>query len=188
MAGSSVMPTLLAIDPGIRGCGCSFFLDSTLYACTYVKNPLKEGAGPFESAQVAFAVKKWFEGVHRGASLDRLVLEMPQTYAGRAAKGDANDLFPLAAIDGALAALFSESKVTSTVAHGWKGGVPKGDLDENKIIRDRVETRLSPAERGIFDSMIGSMAKALSHNVIDAVGIGLWGLGRFDRHRVIARE
>lgn len=52
-------------------------------------------------------------------------------------------------------------------ASAWKGSVPK------KIHNSRVLALLSASERAILSSK--------DHNMIDAVGLGLWALGRMGR-------
>lgn len=115
------------------------------------------------------------------AVVNTLVVEWPQFYGGRAARGDANDLLPLAALDGALAASFSGATVIAVRPHQWKGSVPKPASARGKyIIRYRVQVRLSEEERR---RITWPTAGKLSWDVADAIGIGLWHLGRFDRKR-----
>ncbi len=57
----------------------------------------------------------------------------------------------------------------------WKGGVPK------KIHNERVLAKLTPAELNLFRAFMRHIPKGKWHNVIDAIGIGLFDLGRMGR-------
>jgi hypothetical protein len=171
---------LLSIDPGVRGCGCALFRDGKLVAAAYVKNSAKKGNSPFECVGMAIEVKSW-TSIYVDSSreaLDRLVLEFPQTYGGRAAKGDANDLFPLAAIDGAIVALFPRADVTSYFPREWKS-----NMDPDALIA-RVKGRLTPEEH----VRVELPAPSLQHNVWDGVGVGLCFLGRLAPKKIFARS
>ena len=113
-----------------------------------------------------------------------LIAEWPQVYqrGGGRTRGDANDVIPLAGVGCALAACFPTINAKEVSPHEWKGQVPK------EAIAARVESRLSEAERAAYDAGLAAVAPSLRHNVSDAVGIGLWGLGRFERRRVVSRE
>ncbi len=181
---------ILSIDPGARGAGAALWYRGELFAAAYVKNPLKKGIGPREAARLALAIEDWeaslptFDGLVDGGAEDSaaepelLVLEWPQTYGGRSTRGDTNDLFPLAALDGALAAIFEGSEIRAPTPHAWKNNIPKPlKLSEPYIIRERAEARLSEAERSRI-----VWPKNVKHtwDVADALGLGLWALGRFD--------
>lgn len=187
---------LLSIDPGARGCGCALWRDGKLTAAKYVKNPADKGLGPSVARDMAHMVKAWvcdhvrtwdhrFVGAFE-LVLDKVILEWPQTYSGRAAKGDTNDLFTLAAVDGAIAALFPLAKVEHYVPHQWKGSVSKPDkVSQPYIIETRVRDRLSAEELACID-WPGN--KKFCLDVTDAIGVGLHALGRFERKRAYARE
>lgn len=172
------MRIYLSVDPGIRGCGCAIFVDGELRAAAYVRNPDKTGAGPGECQAMAQAIRDWFVACSNYV-LNILVLEWPQTYGGRAKRGDANDLFPLAGVDAALAANFPAANVTHYLPREWKGTV---DPD---VMIERIQGRLAPHE--LLRVELPS-AKSLEHNVWDAVGIGLKYLGRLERQRKFSRE
>lgn len=178
------MSHVIAVDPGIRGCGISRFTDGKLTWCAYMLNPVDKGAGVVAAVAMAKALE------HCIWPRSFVLVEWPQTYGGRAAKGDANDLFPLAGVDAAICMIAQMNGCTyeNVTPHEWKGSVPKGANNENAIIRNRVESRLDQHELAVFHDSVDGMAKKYGHNVIDAVGIGLHAVGRFDRKRVIARE
>lgn len=181
---------LLAIDPGLRGCGAVLFEDGVLRAAAYVRGEGVPEVLLMLARATALGVERWVVeriderlpslfGVRE--AVDRLVLELPQTYGGRASRGDANDLIALAAVDGAIAALFPLASVQAVRPHEWKGSVPKPKSARGKyIVQERVWERLSAEERG---RVVWPKAEKLKWDVADAIGIGLWALGRFERKR-----
>lgn len=154
---------LVSIDPGVRGCGCALWIDGVLYAAAYVA-PAKAPSLPEAITAMVDAVHDW---IPVGSEL---VIEFPQTYRGRAAKGDTNDLLAVAAVAGAIIALNGSGKFVSP--HTWKGSVPKKTAAGVNIIKERCLKRLSPEEI----SKIRLPSKSLHHNVYDGVFLGLWWL------------
>jgi hypothetical protein len=118
---------------------------------------------------MASALEAWIDPFFR----DMAVVERPQVYT--VGKGDPNDLVPLAGIGAAFASRFDRFKWY--LPKEWKGQLPKGIAFEKRIL-DRLDT-LEIAE--IIP------AGSLTHNIYDAIGIGLHHLGRFQRRRVFAR-
>ena len=160
---------ILCVDPGIRGCGVALFDsdDRRLARCAYVKNPARSGGGPREAACMGAAV---FNAVHEPARF--VVVEWPQVYAQGKQKGDQADLLSLAAVDGAIVGAFGLSEAASVLPRVWKGQVPK------EIMVSRILLRLTDGERGIFEACTREVPKSLRHNVVDAIGIGLFTVGR----------
>lgn len=173
------MSRLLAVDPGIRGCGFSFFNDGRLVAAAYVKSIERRGNRAHEAVQMARSVLDVFKYTE---APNELAVEWPQVYASRIRAGvtkeDPNDLLALTAVDAAIAALLNVP-VTSYFPAEWKGQLTK------EACRQRIETRLSDDELRTADAAARE-AKSLDHNMWDAIGIGLHHLGRFARRRVIA--
>jgi hypothetical protein len=137
---------------------------------------------------VAEAVKEWAYNVDNVypetgitktmRDVDQLALEFPTTYSGRSSEGNTNALFPLAAIDGALAALFPYAELMHYLPSQWKSNV---DAD---VMIERIKGKLTAKEH----TRTKLPAKSLQHNVWDGIGVGLKFLGRLDRQRVFARE
>ncbi len=100
--------------------------------------------------------------------VSELVLEVPQVYRQGLQKGDPADLIELAGVDGALAALITAGKTTGYLPQRWKGQVPK------EIHHKRILAKLSETEKAAIEPTPAS----LLHNVYDAIGIGLFHLGR----------
>lgn len=101
-----------------------------------------------------------------------LVVEKPQVYRASRSKADPNDLIFLAMRAGVLInfyCLYTENILTPTPAE-WKGQTPKS------VSERRTRKLLTPEETRVLAGC--GVSAALLHNVIDAVGIGLWALGR----------
>lgn len=98
----------------------------------------------------------------------KVVCEFPVIYPGHRGKGSGNDLLTVARIAGKLTGFAENPEFVAPKT--WKGNVPK------KIMLDRIFLRLSAEERKIIDAL--KAPKAEKHNAIDAIGIGLWKLGR----------
>jgi len=175
------MTDTLAVDPGIRGCGVALFIEGKLLEATYIKNPVKKGNDPEVSANMAYEVFAWYcTQIEKFPVIDiELLLEKQQTYGGKAARGDANDLFPLAAINGALVAYIKSRRTISYFPREWKGNV------NADIMIERIKSRLTTEE---MSTVMLTSAKSLHHNIWDAVGIGLYHLCRLEKTRIIHRE
>lgn len=170
--------SLLAVDPGIRGCGVAAFDGGRLLHAAYVKSRYATGNRAEEAADMARAVARWCSDL--ALSPRELVVEWPRVYADMIRRGskhvagkDPNDLLPLAGVDGALAALFVGCRATSYAPSEWKGQMPK------EVCHARTRLRLDSAEVVIY---VG-LTKVLDHNARDAVGLGLHHLGRLAPRR-----
>lgn len=146
--------TTLTIDPGIHACGWALFKGKDLHECGWAK---ALAGGPISSCRTMV--------IPAFMSADTVVIEHPRVFK-REAKGDVEDLILVAGIMGGL--LADEGRLVEYVYPVvWKGSVPK------KIMLDRIHSRLRPDELERIPD-IG----AKTHNVSDAVGIGLWKVGR----------
>lgn len=159
------MPTLLSIDLGIRGCGVALFNNDTLLNANYIKNPRGTGNDLFVCRAMAKAIIDEYGDNHD------LAIEYPQIYKDKFSKGDNNDLLPLASIAGALVTLSNCVSVVQFKPKEWKGQLPKDASHE------RIFQRLTLGE---CERINGAVPKTLLHNVYDAIGIGLYALGRFN--------
>lgn len=166
---------LLALDPGIRGCGVAFFQDGELQTGMYVPNPAARGNGPEEVRQMVAAVK-YYLLPRCTLGLDELVIEWPQVYSTSRGK-DPNDLLPLVGIGCGLACVFPRAYAVRYLPREWKSTMAKGAAFEKRVL-----DRLGTDERQFI-----SGPRSLLHNVYDAIGLGLFHLGRFKPARVFAR-
>jgi hypothetical protein len=98
------------------------------------------------------------------------IVEAPRIYGRRQWKGDPNDLIKVALLAGMALAALSQHCIPEIVYPSvWKGQRPK-DVDNKYTLE-----LLSETERVYIEN---SFPKSKLHNVIDAIGIGLWKLGR----------
>ncbi len=158
---------LLAVDPGIVRAGFALFGSQRLIKAGTVRVS-DEGNVLERAARMARAIKKCV-----GRTKVELVVEWPQVYqrvAGKT-KGDPNSLLPLAAVCGALATSIDDVRIVRPFE--WKGQVPKKTRGGANPIKLRVERRLT-------DSELAAIPPKMAHDGYDAIGIGLWALGRFD--------
>jgi hypothetical protein len=157
------MTVLLAVDPGLRGCGAALFFDGALTFAHYVRNPNREDRGPAAWRDMAEAVRLFAQG----RLIDALVLEVPQVYTR--GKGDPGDLVELAGVDGAILGRLMPVQQYGYKPREWKGSVPKD------IHHARVRKTLTEAERQILEN---SAPASLRHNVLDAIALGKWWLAQ----------
>lgn len=99
----------------------------------------------------------------------RIVIEKPHTGKTRAR---AKDIITLAVRAGEAGGLMK--KVTGVTPeyiepNRWKGQLPK------KRCNEIVEGKMLPEEMEILNKI---KKKATRHNILDAIGIGLWAIGR----------
>lgn len=97
-----------------------------------------------------------------------LYIEVPRIYPGsNSKKGDLNDLLDLSLMAGRI--IGANSPVTTIFPAEWKRQVPKD------VMVERIKSFLTPEERLRVEL---PTAKSKHHNVWDAVGIGLYAVGR----------
>jgi hypothetical protein len=127
---------------------------------------------------MAFAVRTYLGPLFIGASGQHeafAALEVPQVYQGSKQLGDPDDLLQLAGVVGAIASLGFRGSVDGVAPREWKGTI-KPD-----IVIARVQAILTPEETARVEL---PTAKGLQHNVWDAVGIGLYTVGRYPPKRI----
>ncbi len=140
---------ILAIDPGADA-GWSLFAGKILVGCGL-------GAPP-------------------AGDIGRVVIERPMIYPGARQKARPADIIKLAVRAGEAGGVYGR-------AHGlepeyvepakWKGG----SIDKN-IHHPRIWAKLSPDEQAIVSNAARGIAPSKRHNVLDAIGIGLYAVGR----------
>ena len=170
------MTTLIAVDPGLRGCGVAAGIDKQVTAAAYVIS----GADPTDRraylwGEMAVAVRAWalYNGM-AGRDECQLVIELPQVYKASHQRGqkigtNPQDLIELAAVVGGITERLN-LKTTVYLPAEWKGQVPKS------IVHDRARARLSPTELVVVQK--GLPRASLAHNVWDAVSLYLRHVGR----------
>lgn len=165
------MSTLVTIDPGLRHCGLAVFRDGVLRAAYLVRL----GADDAQTAAARFALATQVFSL--AGHPDRLVIELPRIYPAARQKGDQNDLIQLATVAGAVVGRVLARHVEFIYPRTWKGTI------NADVMTERITERLTADE----STRVEKCPASLSHNVYDAIGIGLHVLGRLEPRRVIAR-
>lgn len=173
--------SLLAIDPSIRSSGVALFEGGCLRASNVIKLSTRGDAGA-RCMRMANEILIWTAS-HELECPRTLVLEWPQIYRSVKSKGDPNDLIGLAGVSMAVAGLLHYSlmsndekvlEIKTFKPSEWIGQTPKSARVE------RLRGRFSEKELHIFNSTRSS------HDAVDAMGIGMFSLGRFDRRRIFS--
>jgi hypothetical protein len=145
---------LLAIDPG-KATGWAYFKDDRLWACGVLKfDPMTDITEELDFGP------------------EQVVIEKPRIYDPRQWKGDPNDLIEVAIIAGYVGGAVYCSKFPKWITpQEWKGNRPK-EVDHRHTM-----SLLSTEEKEVIKETKGVL-KSQKHNMIDAIGIGLWYLRR----------
>lgn len=144
---------LLSIDPGKSHYAWAIWTDAdSLHSCGRQYPWKRNGSIP-------------------NGQFKHLVIELPQIYRQSRWKGDPNDLIQVALTVGALESRIPHQDSLLVHPHDWKGSTPKN------IMEGRILDRLSDKEKIIFQEGVQRLGTK-KHDVVDAVGIGLWALLR----------
>jgi hypothetical protein len=179
----------VSVDTGLNGCGvAAFYKDGSLRWAGYVRSgvspqrPIGERVLAM-AAEVEQALQK--HCTYNG----HLVVEIMQSYRGGAQGGDQNDLISLSLVGGAIAGLLRDPLPTFYKPRDWKGTMKANPCARRIIGRLNAEERENVENLAKFETMLtiaearGEDVGGTDHNTIDAVGIGLKALGRFDARR-----
>lgn len=101
------------------------------------------------------------------------VVEIPQVYDYSKSKGNPNQLIRLAFDSARACSAISEADPWQVTPNQWKGQTPKG------IVEKRVREALYSTEVLALHCGLDTCRKSWHHNIIEAVGIGLWFIKRF---------
>lgn len=159
---------LLAVDTALRASGVALF-DShgTLLCADTVVNDVGRGAEAW--VNVAASIRAYVQA-RTTTIVQRVIVEEMQVYSRSKSKADPDDLLQNQGVAGALCGWYAAmgAAVLSVKPAAWKGQVPKD------VVTARVRRRLTAPElEVVFDK------SATQHNALDAVGIGLWAVGRW---------
>jgi len=145
---------MIAIDPG-KWSGWALFFHGKLQA-----------AGVLSEATILDKppMVEWAPAV--------AVIEIPRAYPLGKGKGDPQDLIKLAILAGDLRGFYRRHGLHTELVEPrrWKGTVPKD------IHGERVLGALAPDEAAILPTL----PKSKRHNMVDAIGLGLWWLEKED--------
>lgn len=172
------MSILVSIDPDTVKPGIAIFRGDTLVdaRAELVDNALAYVAGFLSAAD--------------NPPARRLVIEMPQQYRG---VGRVKDFLKLASVVGRFeqAAFAAGAGFLSVDPRKWKGGtVPKAPMSRRiwRELCDFEQRRvqgISVKQREALGGEHGrGVASGAASEITDAIGIGLWALGRLGKHRI----
>lgn len=158
---------LVSIDPGASSSGFAVFNNGSLVEARNVSNDVIRASL-----------------VHYLDFGDGLVVEMPQTYGGRAAgRSDANVLLDIAREIGTFEAqaIRAHAKTVFMTPREWKGQVPK-DIMCRRVwgrlsLVERAVCRISKMARSRLCNAAGAVPESATHP-LDAAGLGMKVLGR----------
>jgi hypothetical protein len=158
------MSDVIAVDPGARGVGWSLFRGGVLLGCGWAE-PEWEGRKDSEHfRRVAWAFRKAIGPVTEGSFYHEKM-----AYRGSAAYA-AGDLIDLSLVTGCCIGVLPESfEVHGVTPAQWKGQTSK------VVNHARTMKSLSSGEARTMDLLKFARRK---HDVMDAVGIGLWACKR----------
>lgn len=165
------MSALVAVDPGLRACGAALYVDGALCAAAYVaSHSTAKGAPAWHAMAHAVHNRVWQDWK---VYPNRFLVEHMQVYTGQPVPSA--DLLDVQSVSAMLCNMFwsqCEGAVQAVLPATWKGQVPK------HIHHARVLKELSPAETVVLQKGFLGVRKDLQHNVLDAVALGLYGVGR----------
>jgi hypothetical protein len=183
---------MISLDPAFglhSSVGVAHWRNGKLVGCARLRlEPISEKEAQNESdgarcQRMGRTVLNWID--MRKAVPRTYVYEWPQVYRAARSPGDPNDLIGLAAVGASvgmgLQLLMAQRNLGLTILTQrpceWAGQLPKvksGDPWKSQR-GQRIAVRITPDEREVIPR---------SHDAMDAVGIGLYSLGRFERRRV----
>lgn len=158
------MSTLIAVDPGTRFTSVAVFEDRRLARVNAFKSELP--SLPDRINNMVTSCADWLDRWP-----DTVLVEVPRVYPDQHKKVDPEDLISLSLVAGAFLVLGDKSKMVRPSE--WKGQMPK------EVCQRRIEKILTLEELRISQWVVGQFPPDLQHNLWDAIGIGLYGVGRF---------
>lgn len=157
--GADVLMLHLYIDPGKFHAGAALFERSLLVKAdvlfTKTQNPAQACKELADEALRMVGAQK----------VDKIACERPSVWTQGGGRGNPNHLLDLMATNGAIFDAVPADWRTYITTNDWKGQVPKS------VMEIRIRKRLGEEETRV-------LGLVSDHNAIDAVGIGLWDLGR----------
>lgn len=159
------MSVLVSYDPGLREAGIALFHGKVLHRAALLRNPVEKLRGPSAWRAMAKEAAKWV-----GGPVDVAVVEMMQVYGGKWAANPA-DLMQLVGVDGAVCMSIDAKAYVDYLPRSWKGQVPQATYAK------RIDALLKKTGES---EAVEECPASLRHNVLHAVGLGLFHLGRIN--------
>jgi hypothetical protein len=158
---------LLSLDPGkVSGFAVFDLRTAWLVACGLSSNDAK-----------------YFYKIFTSYRVTHTIAELPEVYRPKHSKGNPNDLIPLAVECGILGGLAYAFGVQTknqclVLPKKWKGQLPK------RVTKKRFQNQMNRTERAVTEAASRLIPgpttgkNSLHHNMWDALGIGLYGIGK----------
>lgn len=159
---------VLSVDPGLQGTGAAFFKKGFLWDATTLEVPSRYRMWdwPVRADYLVNLLLDW-SGVRNTILPDlvTVVVEYPgfQGGAARQMGWQTGDLQKLTYLVGLMSGRFYRCDFWPVPVPMWKGQLPKS------VTEERIKKRLTKEEA----------LNPISNHAWDAVGIGLWAMGRF---------
>lgn len=165
------MSDVIAFDPATRkqaaAMGWSRFHNRELSCC-----------GQIEAAEFVAALKPGGPplpaGLRPGGVKLSVAVERPRWFPNRR-DIDANDILDLSVMVGRIEAayLICGAEVELVPPRDWKGTV-RYDISNRRVL-----AALYPQEKALVPRKPRATKEPYDHNILDAIGLGLWKVGRF---------
>ena len=178
---------LLALDPGLRSPGIALFDSGALQFADRIRVP-DFSVSPTGARWLLVATQILDALIRRGEDdlIDTIIFECPQVYTREKSKGDPNHLVSIAGVAACLVGMLAcnNPQILSPHPGEWIGQLAKTCHVCKKNLKKcpeckgsawstprgrRIRSRLSDAELALVPDQ---------NDAIDAVGLGLWSLGR----------
>lgn len=150
----------VAVDPGLKGNAYAFFRNNKLY-CIWFQQVSSD-------LPLSRRIRDATSG-HNESAADFAVMEFPRIYPGSQVDPDA--ILKIAAVVGATTMALGIDVYYPAPAE-WKGQETK-EVTEARVVR-----KLDANEKRYLESVKKDVPVKNHNDVIDAIAIGLWALGR----------
>lgn len=168
---------ILSIDPGTRILSYALWDNMQLVHATAVRSTCQSLDERIRNMTRSMKDDLYLGGHIFDGNIEHVVVEKPVVYPFKNRIGDANDLIDVAMVGGYAAGAFRNTHVRFVKPDQWKGQKSK-KVTKNLITRELDLQETENLLRGIEAQHVPAK---LQHNVMDAVGIGLWYTGRVKR-------
>lgn len=161
------MSTLLSIDPGTKNLGWALFEEErfVLGGCSRTSLRTRDDQVHVHVETIQAALRSYGAGLRVYGALESM------KHHSRRARSNPNDLLDVQMVGGLVAGHLCV-RVRTLPATQWKGSIPKS------VHHERITRKLDAAELVVLQESVRDVPSGNHKEVLDAVGIGLYHLGR----------